>query len=269
MRRSILRPNQSMKSFFRAVLVLAVFLAPGVAASQVGSTTDIVMGRVTTPEGLPLAGARVAVTSAETQITRTKTTDADGRYSVVFPDGGGSYRVQVTSIGYAPQAFNVQRVSDEDRLVHDFTMGRNATVLSSVQVRAAPNRGNQGQRPEAGSTERALNPNLINRLPVEAGDLNALATLAPGVVGLPGTDSTAASFSVSGQPANQNNITLDGLSFGSGSVPQEAVRNTRVITSTYDVARGQFTGGQVASTTRGGTNLLQGSFGYSLRDPSL
>jgi len=31
-------------------------------------------------------------------------------------------------------------------------------------------------------------------------------------------------------------------------VPQEAVRNTRVITNTYDVARGQFTGGQVAST---------------------
>lgn len=253
----------------RLLLFLAVLISPAVAASQVGSTTDIVMGRVTTPEGTPLAGARVSVMSAETEITRTKLTDAQGRYSILFPDGGGSYRVQVTSIGYAPQTFNLVRQADEDRLVHDVVMGRNATVLQSVQVRAAPARQNPGQRPEAGSTERALNPNLVNRLPVEAGDLNALATLAPGVVGIAATDSTSAAFSVAGQPADQNSITLDGLTFGSGSLPQEAVRNTRVITSTYDVARGQFTGGQVASTTRGGTNVFQGAVNYSLRDPSL
>src|SRR5207237_8992398 len=80
---------------------------------------------------------------------------------------------------------------------------------------------------------------------------------------------TQASFKVAGQPSNQNSITLDGLSFGSGSVPSEAIRNTRVVTSTYDVARGQFTGGQIASTTRGGTNNVQGALSYSLRDPSL
>ena len=38
---------------------------------------------------------------------------------------------------------------------------------------------------------------------------------------------------------------------------------------TISFARGQFTGGQVASTTRGGTNDLSGSFAYALRDPSL
>ena len=249
--------------------MFAAVLSPSIAASQVGSTTDIVMGRVTSPEGAPLAGARVAVTSDETQITRTKVTDAEGRYSILFPDGGGSYRVQVTSIGYAPQIFNLVRQADEDRLVHDVVMGRNATVLQSVQVRAAPGRPNAGQRPEAGSTERGLPPNLVNRLPIEAGDLNALATLAPGVVGIAATDSTPAAFSVAGQPADQNSITLDGLTFGSGTVPQEALRSTRVITSTYDVARGQFTGGQVASTTRGGTNVFQGAVNYSLRDPSL
>ena len=257
-----------MKSFVRFVLAL-MLTAPGGALAQVGSTTDIVMGQVKTPEGAPLPGARVSVTSAETQITRTKVTDAQGRYSILFPDGGGSYRVQVNSIGYAPNTSNLVRQSDEDRLVHDVVMGRNATVLQSVQVRAAPSRPQLGQRPEAGSTERGLNPALVNRLPVEAGDLNALATLAPGVVGVAATDSTPASFSVGGQPANQNSLTLDGLTFGSGSVPQEAVRNTRVITSTYDVARGQFTGGQVASTTRGGTNVFTGAVNYSLRDPSL
>src|SRR5439155_1450829 len=97
-------------------------------------------------------------------------------------------------------------------------------------------------------------------------DLNTLATLAPGVVGIGETDSTSGAFSVAGQRSTANTITLDGLSFGSGNVPQDALRTTRVVTSTYDVARGQFSGGLVASTTRSGTNVPQGSFTYALRD---
>jgi len=251
-----------------AVLALTIALS-GRAAAQVGSTTDILMGRITAPDSQAVAGARVEATSVETGITRTKTTGADGRYTIVFPDGGGTYRLTVRALGMAPVTRTISRQGDEDRMITDFDMGRIATQLATVQVRAPPRRGDPSQRPEPGSTERNLNPNLVNRLPVDAGDLVALAALAPGVIAVPGTDTTKASFSVAGQPANQNNITLDGLSFGAGSVPQEAVRNTRVVTSTYDVARGQFTGGQVASTTRGGTNNVQGAFSYSLRDPSL
>src|SRR3954452_24501259 len=118
-----------MKSFLRIAIIVAALISPSAMSAQVGSTTDIVMGRVTGPEGQPIAGARVAVTSTETQITRNKTTDADGRYSIVFPDGGGSYTVAVTYIGYAPQRFALSRVSDEDRLVRDVTMGRSVTTL--------------------------------------------------------------------------------------------------------------------------------------------
>jgi hypothetical protein len=256
-----------MKLKFAALAFAVILSAP--ANAQVGSTTDILMGRIAGLDSQAVANARVEATSLETGITRTKTTGADGRYTILFPDGGGSYRLTVRALGMAPVTRNISRQGDEDRIITDFDMGRVATQLATVQVRAAPRRGDPSQRPEPGSTERSLNPNLINRLPVDAGDLTALAALAPGVISVPGTDTTKASFSVAGQPANQNNITLDGLSFGAGSVPQEAVRNTRVVTSTYDVARGQFTGGQVASTTRGGTNNVQGAFSYSLRDPSL
>jgi hypothetical protein len=257
-----------MKSGYLLITLLAA-VTPARAFSQVGSTTDILMGQVAGPDSQAIAGARIEATSVETGITRTKTTGADGRYTIVFPDGGGNYRITVRAIGMAPVTRNVQRQGDEDRLITDFTMGRTATQLATVQVRAAPRRGDPSQRPEPGGTERNLNPNLINRLPVDAGDLTALAALAPGVIQVPGTDTTKASFNVAGQPSNQNNITLDGLSFGAGSVPSEAIRNTRVVTSTYDVARGQFTGGQIASTTRGGTNNVQGALSYSLRDPSL
>ncbi len=226
------------------------------------------MGRVTAPDSSPVVGARIEVTSAETGITRRKTTNERGEFSVIFPDGGGQYTLKASFLGFAPYTTTVQRQADEDRLVVNIRMSRNAQVLQAVTVRAR-NTDNPNDRPTAGSTERNFNPAQLDRLPIDKGDLTSVATLAPGVIGAAATDTTPAAFSVAGQPMNQNQITLDGLSFGSGSVPQEAVRSTRVITSTYDVSRGQFTGGQVASTTRGGTNNLQGSFAYALRDPSL
>lgn len=239
------------------------------ARAQVGSTTDIIMGKVTSPDGAPVVGARVEITSSETGITRRKTTNATGDYSILFPDGGGSYTLKVSFIGFGPYAGNVSRQSDEDRLVANVRLSRNATVLAAVQVRANTGNGQQQDRPTAGSQERNLSAAQLDRLPIDKGDLASIAALAPGVIGTSATDSTAAAFSVGGQPTNQNQITLDGLSFGSGSVPSEAVRSTRVITNTYDVSRGQFTGGQVASTTRGGTNNVQGVFTYALRDPEL
>ena len=258
-----------MKLKFQSAAFVAVcFLAATQASAQVGSTTDILMGRVSVADSQAVPNAHVEVTSLETGITRTKTTGADGRYTIVFPDGGGSYRLTVRAVGMSPVTRTISRQGDEDRLITDIDMSQFANQLATVRVRATQRRGNT-DRPEPGSTERNLNPNLVNRLPVDAGDLNALAALAPGVIAVPGTDTTKASFNVAGQPANQNSITLDGLSFGAGSVPAEAVRNTRVVTSTYDVARGQFTGGQVASTTRGGTNNVQGAVSYSLRDPDL
>src|SRR5216117_1159764 len=109
----------------------------------------------------------------------------------------------------------------------------------------------------------------MSRLPIAASDLTALATLAPGVVGIAETDSTRPAFSVAGQRPTANRITLDGLSFGGAMVPQDAIRATRVVTNTYDVARGQFSGGLVASTTRSGTNVPQGAFTYDGRDRAL
>jgi len=236
--------------------------------AQVGATTDIITGTVTGPDSQPLAGAVVQATSIETQVSRQRVSDAHGRFTIVFPDGGGQYQLVARYIGMAAVRVAVARQADEDRLVANIRLGLAAVPLEPVTVTARRNaRGPERATP--GSTERDLSPQLLARLPIDASDLNTIATLAPGVVGIAGTDSTDAAFSVAGQRTTANDITLDGMSFGSGSVPQDAVRSTRVVTSTYDVARGQFSGGLVASTTRSGTNVPQGSYTYTLRDRDL
>jgi hypothetical protein len=253
-------------------LLLLLFILIGsfatTARAQVGATTDIITGTVVGPDGKPIVGATVEVTSVETEVTRRKTTNDQGKYTLLFPDGGGQYRITVRHLGMVPVTFAVAKQADEDRLVADAKMTAGVQTLQEVRTTAA-RAPITNDRPTAGSLETALSGAQLMRLPIDPSDLNAIAALAPGVVSIAGTDTTAAGFSVAGQRPDQNQITLDGLSFGGAGVPAEAVRNTRVITNTYDVSRGQFTGGQVATTTKGGTNIVNGSFGYAVRDPSL
>ncbi|MCA0377610.1 MAG: carboxypeptidase regulatory-like domain-containing protein [Gemmatimonadetes bacterium] len=249
-----------------AALVLAacavatgLFAAPALQA-QVGTTTEIIAGRVTDTDGQPIANARVQVTSVATGVARTTTSRTDGRFTLLFRDGGAQYRLQVTALGRAPANVVIARRGDEDRLVADVKLSSAATQLSSVQVRARAGRPGAPPASTAGGTEAVIPNAFLTRFPLTPGDLAAAASLVPGVVTVAGGDSTPASFSVGGQPANQNNVTLDGASFLFGTLPQNAVRAVRVVTNAYDPSRGQFTGGQIATTTLSGTPRTQGTF---------
>src|SRR2546425_10191102 len=94
-----------------------------------------------------------------------------------------------------------------------------------VTVQApAPLRGLERLGP--GASGRDLRSEAMSRLPIAASDPTALATLAPGVVGIAETDSTRPAFSVAGQRPPANRITLDGLSVGGVRGPQHAIRPT-------------------------------------------
>ena len=160
------------------------------------------------------------------------------------------------SSAWRPLTFVVSRQADEDRLQRDVAMSPTSSRLQEVVV-SARRRGGGNDRPTPGATGRNLSGDQAERLPIDASDLAALAALAPGVVPIGATDSTSTQFSVAGQRPTANNITLDGLTFGGGSIPQDATRTTRIITNTYDVARGQFSGGLVATTTQGRHELAR------------
>src|SRR5579871_6092494 len=242
--------------------VVALIAAP--ARAQVGSTTDIITGKVVDSTGKPVVAATVTAISVDTHISRSRQSNTDGRYTIVFPDGGGQYQLQVRALGFNPAATILARQADEDRLVANVTLSAGIATLSTVTTRATRVRGPDPSN--AGGTSANLSPSMLEKLPIDASDLATVAALAPGVVGLSSTDTTASAFSVAGQRSSLNSTTVDGATFAGGSVPQEALRGTRVITNSYDIARGQYTGGQIASTTRGGTNDISGSFAFTGRN---
>lgn len=265
---SFLSYHQIMRVRFLTLLSLLP-LATAPALAQIGTATDIITGVISDSTGQPLQDAVVEAFSLETQVTRTATTNANGRYTILFTDGGGQYRMTARAIGRSSATQMLYRLGEEDRLVWNAGLAAHAVVLEEITIRGDRRRVTVPDPPTPGSSERTFSADNLSRLPLDATDLNNLAALVPGVVALAGTDTSAAAFSVAGLGPDANALTLDGLLYGTGLVPQDGVRNTRVVTNTYDVARGQFSGGLVAVTTRSGSNVVQGSVNYSLRDQAL
>jgi hypothetical protein len=80
--------------------------------AQIGATTDIITGTVKAENGQPIKDATVEVTSLESSVTRRARTNAQGKYTILFPDGGGEYRVVIRSIGLAPATSELRRIAD-------------------------------------------------------------------------------------------------------------------------------------------------------------
>jgi hypothetical protein len=244
------------------LLAACVPFASHPLCAQVGTTTDLIVGRVVGPDTLPLSGAHVDVTSLESGITRTRPTDDDGRFSIVFPDGGGQYVVTVHYLGMAPIRLLVRRQADEDRLVANVRLIASPVLLSGVTVEAR--QAADSLAAGAGAMGALLSRELLDRLGYHGNEAAALALITPGVTLLPGADSSLSSIAIGGQAPSQTGRTVDGLQAGGATLPREAVKSTSVVTSAYDVSSGQYSGGYVEQSTVSGTNALQASVNSSM-----
>ncbi len=264
-------PLRHLARFAGALTILSALgsFVPARMVAQ-GSDVDIIVGTIRDKSGSPVAGAKIEATSIETDVTRTTTTKANGTYLMQFYQGGGQYRITVSAIGHTPYIANVTRQSDDDRIDFDVTLGEQAIKLQDV-VATGDRRPNLDQlnQPGVAASEHNISGEQAMHLPIDASDLSMLAALAPGVIFTAGTDSTNSTFSVAGQSAASNSYVVDGVTTTSTSIPQDDVRNTRVITNTYDVSRGGFAGGQVSVQTKGGSNRVSGSLSSRLQDRNL
>lgn len=216
--------------------------------------TDVIRGRVTGPDSLPIANAQITVTSISGNVRRTGVSNQDGRFTITFPGGDGDYMVNVAAIGFAPRRFQLKRVADEDVLIADARLSR-VEVLDEVTITGQRERVRRGDTPpDISGTEVPLPPD--DAVPAsDLGDLAAMAATLPGVQFMPGEDGDPNGFSVLGLGADQNMTTLNGLSFGGASLPRDASIMSSLVTSPYDVSRGGFSGAQLNIRGRPGSNF--------------
>lgn len=236
--------------------MLAMMTRP--AAAQ--QTADVIRGRVTGPDGQPIANVQVTAVSYFGGITKATRTGRDGRFSITYPNGEGDYWLSFAAIGFQATRFEVKRRADEEVLLADTKLS-NAQQLQTVTVQATgPRQTPDRNQSQFGSSDVAGNDRYMGGVvaPDQMGNLAALAAAMPGVQLIPGIDGNPDRFSIFGLDGSQNNTSLNGQQNGLSSIPRDANVSTQ-LRAGYDVANGGFSGAQIAITQQSGNNYISRS----------
>jgi len=265
-----------------AVVYLIAALNSGGVATYAQQSYAALLGQVSDQNGAGVAGAKLIVTSTETGLSRTVTTDDSGSYRIALLSAG-QYSLKVESAGFTTreQADLVLRVGDERR----------------VDVALRPGQVNEAVTIEAPITDSAASTlstvvpsERVNTLPLNGRQLQELALTAPGVTASGGyrssafnqfglatpTDGNAGAFNVNGAPSRANGFFLDGTDI---NVPEqgviafppliEATHEFQIQTSSFNAEYGRFSGSIVNLVTKAGTNQLRGSVYEYFRNDAL
>jgi outer membrane receptor for ferrienterochelin and colicin len=256
-------------------LLLAVCW-PGSARAQ-AVTTSALSGRVLNEQQAPLPGAQVTATNTQTGSVSRVVTRSDGRY--LLPGlQPGSYRVQVSGLGYTTQTRNLDLALGNTAQA-DFALGTQALAIEGITAVAERNAVISPTRTGAAST---VSDSTLRRTPTITRDLQDFTRLVPQLATV---NTTTGAVSAGGRNNRFNQLQIDGTAsndlFGlsaSGSpggqagaktITLEAVQELQVVIAPFDVRQNGFTGASINAVTRSGTNRFQGSISGFTRNENL
>jgi hypothetical protein len=247
-------------TYLFTVLTLSL-LAPHLADAQ-GVTTSAMNGFITSETGKPLEDAQVVAVHLPSGTEYRTTARAGGAYSLLNMRVGGPYRVTATMIGFQPKtAENVALNLGETQRV-DLALEPQVVELEEIAVTAAAD-----DILDAGRTGAAtyVSPEQVELLPSIKRSTRDLTRLDPRSDG---------NFAFAGRNWLFNNVSLDGSYFNNPfglddpapggqtnaePVPYDAVEQVEVSLAPFDIREGGFTGANINTVTKSGTNTLRGS----------
>lgn len=253
-----------MKRLMRLVLFM---LLPIAAAAQV--TTSSLSGAVKSKTDEALVGATVKAVHIPTGTAYSTTTGKDGLYNLVNMIPGGPYSVDVTFVGYGAFSETGLNFTLGENSKLDPVLGTSGETLTNVIVTSRANSVNARRKTGASIS---ISKDQIASLPTLSRSLQDFFRLVPQANG----------NSFGGASNRFNNITIDGAVnndvfglAGNGTpggqasttpISLDAIQEIQVVLAPYDITYGNFTGGGVNAVTRSGTNNLEGSVYYFIRN---
>ena len=244
-----------------ALFLGVLLVAPGRAHAQ-GVTTAAVSGFVTDDTGTPLPGANVVAVHEPSGTQYGAAVRTGGAYNLPNLRVGGPYTVTVTFVGFETQSERGITLSLGQNLRLDFKLAEEAFELDDVQVTAEQDEVLNGDRTGAATY---VNPEQVTRLPSVKRSTRDLTRVDPRSDG---------NLSFGGRNWLYNNISLDGSYFNNPfglddpapggqtnaePVPFDAVEQVQVSIAPFDVREGGFTGANINTVTKSGTNEYRGS----------
>jgi hypothetical protein len=248
---------------FTACLSLLLATSTWLGAQTV---TSSVQGRVYDSTGAAISAASVTAVNADTGVSRTTTASTTGDYQITLLPPG-DYTVTAEKAGFQKSAKKV-RLDIGTAGTVDFSL-----AIGQVTEQVSVQDVGEVAEPTRTMVSSVIDEQKIQSLPVNGRQFIDFALLAPGVtIGDTTSGSTdviiepVTKLSFAGQNIHYNFVAIDGtdnMSTASGiqktTPSQEAVREFRVINSSYSTEFGRAVGGIVNIITKSGTNQFHGS----------
>ncbi len=255
------------RSFLGWSVILAVLVA-GVAYAQSGDGE--IAGLVKDPSGAPIAGAMLSLVNQDTGVTRTTTSDADGRYRFgnIAP---GRYSLKTEATGFKSEnvtgfVFNIGTHVDRDMSLAVGSVQDAITVTGEVPPVDT----------SKGEVAGVVTQQQIDSLPVNTRQYLNLALLMPGT-----TQDASRTFYNNVQIGGggrfyANGFSMDGVTNTWAeqgeprqNFPEGAVQEFKVNTNQFKAEQGLAMGGYVNVVTKSGTNQFHGDAFEYFRHSSL
>jgi len=253
-------------------LVLSVLLIGLAATVAAQVTSGSITGTVRDSTGAFIKGARVTVSSTSIGLTRTTTSGADGVF--VFPSiPPATYSITAEFQGFKKLSTTGVVLNAADKLnAGDFVL-QVGTNAESVTVTA--DAGQLQLQSSSGERSDVITDRQLNDVAMNGRNVLDYMKLIPGVVsqsGLPDLHVSTnigqlGNFSINGTRQNEHEYTIDGASnVDTGNnggthvtINTDAIEELKVLTSNYQAEFGKAAGGQLAVTTKSGTNAWHGN----------
>ena len=256
-------------------LAAAALLAVSAVLPASGQTSGVgnITGTVTDSSGATVTNATVVVLDTDTGISRTLTTDSDGRYSATFLQpghyelilGGGAFG----KIDRKNLVLTVGQTLTIDAALPAATVSSEVTVSSETPILDT----------EKTEVSQTVDQQLISNIPVNSRNWSAFVLLTPNVV-QDGGSGLVSFHGISGlynqnyvDGANNNQMLFSEARGRASGAPYvyslDSIKEFQAQVGNYSVEFGQAAGGQVNAITKSGTNAIHGDAFYFLRYPGL
>lgn len=249
--------------------IIVAFLAFMPAWAQT-TITGSISGSVMDPSGAAVIDADIIAVHLETAAERGATTDTAGNF-VLASLRPGIYRLTVRHGGFKTLQRELTLPAAEQLAV-----GVIKLQLGAVEERVTVSA--QGASVQTVSSERSavITSSQVDRLLIRSRSVSSFISLLPGVVELNQLEmpnNNAMNFSVQGNRANMNNMTLDGLGMSvSGGQPNinmtvsmDAISEVKVMLGNYQAEYGRLAGANVQLITKSGARDFHGGASYYKR----
>ena len=263
-----------MRDMIACFVLIAISLFSMPALAQNRATTAEITGLLEDATGGVLPGVTVTVVNLDNGLTRAAVSGPMGTYGVrLLPPG--RYGVRAELPGFAAAKLDDVTITVGARRTVNFTLAP-AAVAEDVTVTARTS----AVETTTDTSDVTLDRQAISNLPINGRRFHDFVSLTPTAQ----VEPQRGQMSLAGQRGINGNISIDGADYNQPffggirggersrftfTIPQEAIREFRVVKAGYSPEFGRSTGGVVNAITESGTNATHGSAFYLLRPEQL